>query len=325
MRKLLIFHKEHEETVTLHAGVLREQGIEDRYVTDEKELIKILSQESIDYLLMSSANSQIISKIREFVPLQKVIFNVIPKDYEERTDFINNDLYQFIRWPYSTHELIAVLHRYERRCSTFIKEHILSHINALYEDIVNIENITNLKDKLQYSMEFISSYFKADSGSIMLFNRKGTKLRITASIGIDDLTVRESAISNGTGVAGWVTKNRKSLIVDRETLSSLKSTNIIPRKEITSSMVVLLEGKKGPLGVINLNSTCSRKFLQEDLRLLTYYAEKLSAFTEKMLVMQDVVDEFNELKETNKEMETFVYSAFHDLKTPLFTLEGFFR
>jgi signal transduction histidine kinase len=329
MAKLLIFNSKNKKPIALHGGILKEEGFELSYTSTQKETTDILEQKNISFLIINGIETNLLSDIRKFFPFQKTVISVNPEDYEQGNEYLYSASYKIIKAPYSTNELIAVLRKYENQYKSMVTYPILHHMIDLYEIVKSSETKINFKEYLQNSFEFIVSYLKADNGSLMLVDTREPvkdnemKLRIAASLGIDNEIVQHSIIKSGERIAGWVTKNKKSLILDNTNLNSLPFSDLSSRSDITSSMVILLEGENEPLGVLSLNSLGKRKFAQRDMDILSIYTKKISTFIQKMISVQDLTLRFNEMKLQNKEMETFIYSAFHDLKTPLFTLEGF--
>lgn len=102
----------------------------------------------------------------------------------------------------------------------------------------------------------------------MLMEEEGRCLYISEAKGLDKNIIERTTLSLGEGIAGWVAKERKPLIVDeRVDIPQIKSR--LNRGELTSALVSPVKLKEKTLGVINLGiKESGRKFTQNNLNEL---------------------------------------------------------
>lgn len=115
--------------------------------------------------------------------------------------------------------------------------------------------------------------FDADSGSVMILDKKTNMLHIKVSQKIDQEVVDATSVKIGEGIAGIVAATAQPLILPKDKNKEWLSGKL-KRKEIKSSMVVPLsnfskEDVRDLYGVINLNVIRKEKdFSEKDIALV---------------------------------------------------------
>ncbi|MEI6845919.1 MAG: response regulator, partial [Candidatus Firestonebacteria bacterium] len=103
-------------------------------------------------------------------------------------------------------------------------------------------------------LKMILGMFKADSGSVMLFDKNSEQLVVSASEGLSNLAQESLRVSDGAKISGWAAKHNRPLLLGPDPEKSKKILgDFEPRNEINSSLVVPLAIRGKPLGVLNLN------------------------------------------------------------------------
>jgi signal transduction histidine kinase len=277
----------------------------------------IVKKKLFTFIILDGINNQVIESILKINPLQNLIL-VIENESDLRGVIETRFNVKYIKKPCTTDDLVFVIKNSARIIDIYIKTQIDSHFCNLFS---RNEIYSNSSEFIEESLRFVANFIHADSGSIMLLNQDKTKLVIEALIGNNNFLSTE--IDKEEGLSGWILSKNKSIIIDRNKISSEKIEQYLSRNEINSSINLIIEGHKGLLGIINLNSLSNRFFTEIDMNIVVYYVSKLANFLEYVNTIKNRENLILTLKEKNSDMESFVYSAFHDLKTPLFTLQGF--
>ncbi|HEY3411964.1 MAG TPA: SpoIIE family protein phosphatase [Armatimonadota bacterium] len=156
----------------------------------------------------------------------------------------------------------------------------LRELSALNKVARAIQTTLDLPELLQIALEQTVQVTDADTGSIMLLQPGTDTMKIAAAHGLSGDIVNAAAVTVGAGVAGWVAKNRKPLLVPN-VASDPRFSAVVPRAEIKSSMSVPVLTRFEVLGVLNVaRSSSNRPFSSQDLQLLTTLSGQISLAVE---------------------------------------------
>lgn len=164
----------------------------------------------------------------------------------------------------------------------------LRELSALNKVSRAINTTLDLTELLQIALQQTVQVTDADTGSIMLLQPGTDTMRIAAAHGLSGEIVDAAAVTVGIGVAGWVAKNRKPLLVPNVS-SDPRFHEATPRDEIKSSMSVPILTKYDVLGVLNVaRSSSNRPFSSQDLQLLTTLSGQISLAVENARLFEAV-------------------------------------
>jgi HD-GYP domain-containing protein (c-di-GMP phosphodiesterase class II) len=152
-------------------------------------------------------------------------------------------------------------------------------LSALNKLAFSLGSNLDLKSILNQAIEQAILVTEADSGSIMLLDKKSQTLTIEASKGIKREILEKTKIKLGEGIAGWVAKKKEPLIIvnglDPRFQKELK------REDIISSLTVPLKAKEKVIGVLNVNRKTSEEiFSKDDLEVVTTFAAQVAVAIE---------------------------------------------
>jgi signal transduction histidine kinase len=133
------------------------------------------------------------------------------------------------------------------------------------------------QDVIRLAVEMVSEAMDAGVVSLMGLEPDGD-LVIRAAIGVDPWVVRETRISTGVGVAGWVAEHRRPLCVRPDAADDSPIHGSGRRHYRSGSFLsVPLEGENGLLGVLNVTDAGNgRSFGGEDCALLLDLTERVA-------------------------------------------------
>ncbi|MCP4481828.1 MAG: hypothetical protein GY817_03290 [bacterium] len=319
MKKILFFNKKNTNgsNIELNEHKLYKKGFELSYEHQLKNLETMLKSQEIFYIIVDGLNKAALDIIHSITPTQNVL---IVLDNTSEVKGVNHDKinFKFFKKPYSTNDLMFIMNQYNKNITDTTNRHIGKFFSDLMFDLQNTD--LDIYDKLYECLKFITNFLSADSGSIMLLNNDKNKLNVEVLIGNPAFT--NSKIDTHKSFASWVLEHKKSVIINKsKAIKNIKQ--YLTREDINSSVNILLENNSELMGIININSSGSRIFKKQDLIIAKYFAAVLAMLIDYANIIKRKDLEIFDLHESNKEMENFVYSAFHDIKTPLFTLQGF--
>ncbi len=133
---------------------------------------------------------------------------------------------------------------------------------------IEIGSIMEMESMLQSLLTNVIEIVNADTGSIMLLDEVNEELEVRTVEGPNEDLIIKTRVPIGEGIAGWVAKYRKPLIID-DYQSSDQALEEGKPQIFSSISVPIMSGDK-LVGVINAGSTKrDTKFLKDDLERAT--------------------------------------------------------
>ena len=164
----------------------------------------------------------------------------------------------------------------------------------------------DLPELLRTVMELAARVVDAEASSILLLDERTQELYFDVALGERGREVQDVRLKVGQGIAGWVAKEGKSLIV-RDVSTDSRWTSTADEKSgfKTQSILAVPVTVKGKLlGVVEAINKIKRQFDTKDLRTLEAFASQAAIAIENARL-------FTSLKEEKEKLET-VFSNMHD-------------
>jgi GAF domain-containing protein len=155
----------------------------------------------------------------------------------------------------------------------------LKELTALYRAISTVNSIRDSKRTYDTVLSAAIDLVEGDGGSVMLTDDNEEHLFVTSSKGLSNYTYTAAGTLQkvGEGIAGWVARHCKPLMVTEELKDDERFKHLILRDEdIRCAMSIPLHVRGKVLGVINLSisRTGSKKeFTEYDLRMASIFAQ----------------------------------------------------
>ncbi|MDH4227355.1 MAG: GAF domain-containing protein [Deltaproteobacteria bacterium] len=136
-------------------------------------------------------------------------------------------------------------------------------------EIVNGVKLTSDRDELLGSLLDIAIETSgADAGSIMLVDKAEGALKIEVARGMDEEIIRKVNVKLGDGVSGKVAKDGRPILINGRAKEE-EFGRLGTRRGASSAICVPLTIESGVIGVLNVNSSGSKKtFTDADMELL---------------------------------------------------------
>jgi len=177
----------------------------------------------------------------------------------------------------------------KKRFNTLIE--INSHINSNFSDI---------KSLLTQILESASKLTGGDASSLLLVDRDADELYFEIALGPKGSEVKKFSVKMGEGIAGWVAKNNRSLIVN-DVEDDPRFFSKISEKvgyATTSILAVPMRIKDQCIGVIEvINKESGRSFTDEDLEWLEIFSTQAGLAFQNAKDFQKMNNELFKLKD----------------------------
>ncbi len=155
------------------------------------------------------------------------------------------------------------------------KDRRISQLMTFSEIGKTITSSIELGEILKIIMKKIRDLLHPGNWSLLLVDNKSGELRFEIAVGRGSTKLKGMTIKSGEGVAGWVAREKKPLLITDVSKDARFSKRVdsITRYKTRSIICVPLIAKDKCLGVIELiNRPRTKEFTEEDLLLLTALA-----------------------------------------------------
>jgi len=175
------------------------------------------------------------------------------------------------------------------------REKLTKELSALRLVISEINSGSNLVKILNLIIEKAVQIVEAERGSLMLFDHKKEELYIKSSVGLSKKTISTVRIKPGEGIAGWVFKEGKPLLIKEGAKDPRFKKFVEIEEELKSIISVPLKIKDRVIGVINIDNRGKGDFFNKyDLQLLSDFANEAAIAIENIGLHQEIKEELKE-------------------------------
>ncbi|URD70628.1 GAF domain-containing SpoIIE family protein phosphatase [Leptospira borgpetersenii] len=187
-----------------------------------------------------------------------------------------------------------------------LKKRILE-LSLLYEFEKLIVSEKSIHELGSWVLERVLEFLEAKTGTIYIADHTSQTLRILAAKGIPKDAIHTIIVPFGEGVAGWVAKERKNLLIQNLEEDKRYNLNVKYKFEANSLISSPLIYKDELLGVISVNNKKSGfTFHKNDLEMLGAIANRLSMTIKNADLFHKVVDSDRELQRAREVMSKVI-------------------
>jgi len=150
------------------------------------------------------------------------------------------------------------------------------------------------------AIEVVTRLLDCEVGSLLLVDEEKDELYFDVALGEKGEKVKEIRLKMGQGIAGWVAKNRRSLLVGDVKNDPRHFSGADERSEFkTKNMVcVPIIGDDKVIGVLQaINKRGGRRFYEEDVSLLESLAHQVAIAVENAHLHEELRDAFYQTAE----------------------------
>jgi signal transduction histidine kinase/DNA-binding response OmpR family regulator len=274
---------------------------------------------------------QMVAELRKVAPDAEVILMTGHATVETTIEAIRRGAYDYLRKPFT--DLDDVTRAVKRACehrrlamrNRELVDDLASRNKELSSAVMRLTSlieagramsgIESLSDLLDFFIGLVSKELDVERASLMLIDESGHELSVAASRGISDDLASKIRVRVGDGIAGWVAKEGKPILVkdvqtDPRTRSSLcrnaadeapcADSSFISAPIVLSIPIIVHERT---LGVINVtNKRSGAQFQEEDMAFLYGLAGQAAVAIEKARHYFEVKQAYESLKEAQEQL-----------------------
>jgi len=170
----------------------------------------------------------------------------------------------------------------------------LKHLSTLNE-VSNLLISTLDQDVIRHrAMESITRLMRAETGSLLLVDRERNELYFEVALGEKGKKLKEVRLSIGEGIAGWVAKHGKPLIIHDVSKDWRFQSKMDKRSKFnTRNMVCVPMRIKGrTIGVLQAINRIGGSFANEDLKLFQMFSNQVAVALDNARLYQEILDTF---------------------------------
>ncbi len=249
------------------------RGIEGRVVqTGKARMIGDLSAVDDPALISEDSKSKMCVPLR----VHKKIVGIIALESPKLDAFNRNDLELFTMLGSQASEVLQTIELYKEMRNK------ADRLSLLFEVGQDIGTVFNLNRLFSTILERARQVMKAKRGSLMIYEKERNMLGIRASFGLA-LGDEQNRISIEQGIAGWVFKNVRSVLipaVENSQLYNKEKDQVYAGRNLVACPLRI---RKKVFGVICINDRSgSKKFTRDDLDLLNALATQAAIAIENV-------------------------------------------
>ncbi len=166
--------------------------------------------------------------------------------------------------------------------------HQTNQLAALDAVATSVSRSFNLEEVLNEALDKVLEVMGLESGGIYLWDGPGGELQLTAHRGLSEEFVRRvSRMRPEEGVTGHVAMSGEPIVVD-EYAKDRRALPAALRENLHAMASVPLKSKDKVLGVMNVGSHRKRRFIPQEMQLLTAIGHQIAMAIENAQLFEEI-------------------------------------
>jgi signal transduction histidine kinase/DNA-binding response OmpR family regulator len=311
------------------SSLLSEMGLATLAAGEGEEALSLLdgvtvSVAMVDVNLPGMNGIRLLEEIKRRSPSTEVIIMTSHASLDTAIQAIRKEAYDYVQKPFQDLDAVwrTVRRALEKRALSRRNRELLKDLEGRNRELtaavkrqnslVNagraMSGIVAISDLLDYFIGVVSEELDVERASLMLLDERSGEMRIAASRGLNEEMVREIRLKVGEGIAGWVAREGKPILVKdvesdprvRKTLHSTSSGSFISAPIVLSIPIRLQEKVLGVINVTNRRSGVS--FDEEDMAFLYSLAGQAAVSIERARQFEDLQEAYRSIKDAQKHL-----------------------
>jgi signal transduction histidine kinase/DNA-binding response OmpR family regulator len=278
----------------------------------------------VDIKLPGMDGIELLAEIRRRSPFTEVVIMTSNASLDTAIAAIRREAYDYILKPFEElDQPLAVVRRaLEKRALVLKNRELLDDLarrnreldaavkrqRSLIDAGRAMSGILSIAELLDFFIGVAADELDVERASLMLLDEKEGVMRIAASRGLSDEVARGVRLKVGEGIAGWVAREGKPILVkDVESdprihkgLESVSSGSFISAPIVLSIPILIREKVLGVINVTNRRSGAS--FDEEDMAFLFSMAGQAAVAIERARQFEDLQEAYRELKDAQRHL-----------------------
>lgn len=144
------------------------------------------------------------------------------------------------------------------------------------------------------AMEAITKLIRAETGSLLLVDEKKNELYFEVALGAKGKRLKEIRLNIGEGIAGWVAKHGKPLLISDVSKDKRFQGNVDKKSKFrTRNMVCIpVKIKNNIIGVLQAINSIGGPFTKDDLKLLQLFSNQVAIALDNARLYEEIRDTF---------------------------------
>jgi len=293
-RKKILIVDDEPSILHLTADVLAKEGYAVKGAGSGHDALEMVEREKFDLLLTDVVmpdmdGLELLRRAREVDPSIAAVVMTGYGTVDITIESLKAGVQSFLIKPFSVQELRATTKEALERSLLTEENARLKALMPLFEVSKALISEVKLDKLFNLVVQTAALETGADGVSLMLLDEATQELAIKAAIGLPRKVVTTAREKMGEGIAGWVAKTGKPLILDEQTKVSPHLKEIMRQTGIISALSVPLKVKDKVVGVLNSSKMVGESpFTQGDLEVLSILAGQAAIAIENARLFQSV-------------------------------------
>ncbi|HAO92389.1 MAG: phosphohydrolase [Deltaproteobacteria bacterium GWC2_56_8] len=168
------------------------------------------------------------------------------------------------------------------------------------QEVGNLLNSTLDQKVVRHrAMEAITSIMRAEAGSLLLVDELNKQLYFEVALGEKGDEIKEVRLNIGEGIAGWVAKHGRPLVINDVASDKRFQANVDRKSRFTTRDMVCVPVRiKGKvIGVLQAINRIGGTFEKEDLRLFQLFSNQVAIALDNARLYEEIRETFHATSE----------------------------
>lgn len=192
-------------------------------------------------------------------------------------------------------------------------EHRITQRNRMYRLMLKLQSRATLDELLFEIVNILSDIYAPAYSVIVLYDPEDQILRLKAASQRFMEEIGHKEIALGEGIIGYAAKSRSALLINDTMMDPRYIKGVL---EVSSELAVPMIAEGKLVGVLDIESPLLNAFKEDDLQLLTIYAQQAA-----MAILNAQL--YEQAREQNLAKSRMMSALSHEFRTPLSVIKSY--
>ena len=279
--------------------VLKEEGYEVETALSGREALEKLKEKRYDLVLSDikmpgMSGVETLEKMRKDIPDITVVMFTGYSSVDTARDSMKLGAFDYIPKPFTPEELLSVVKKALHKEAAAQKK---KQIREQFEEITAaIRQTLNLREVLNLVVTGVVKLLNLKGCAVSLLDRKKDYFRVCAAYGLSDKYLKKGPIAADKRLSKILSGEPES-VLDVTTAPQIQYLWEAKEEGIASIFSVPLKLKEEVIGMLRIYTAEPREFSQDEIDLLSGFAEQVSIALDNAQSFEDVRERYESLKD----------------------------